>query len=476
MKPIRPRLVFALFLALTVLLVQAPSNARSAATDQLKTYLPLVSRMSKPSKPSIFGFEVRPEVIASDTDVVKQAASQLGAHWSRMNIISWRAVQPTLDRNYNWAALATFEQALAKNIELKLEPVVIIDDSPRWATVKPTACGAIKDEYHADFAAFMVALVNRYKDRVHYWELGNEPDVDPSLVEQDNVFGCWGDIADPYYGGERYGRMLRVVAPAIRQADPAAQIVLGGLLLATPNTTEVGRGKPEKFLEGVLRAGAASSFDILAYHTYPSYPNQQIDYDLEAGNGWKAYGGWTVGKARFLQSVMQSYQINKPLWLNETGLLCTPPYADCTNPTPAFFQAQADYVVRIMSRAAAYGIQQVSWYTLDGPGWRNASLLDGDQKPRLVYTAYQQFILRVGQYYGIAATTYSVETEAYRFNKEATVVDVVWSRDSTVRTVEVPTDRFIAAYSWDGAALTPRLGAAVQLDVGFTPIYIERTP
>ena len=472
MKPIRPRLVFALFLALTILLVQAPSNARSAG--RLKTYLPLVSRMSMPSN---FGFEATPAVIASDTRVIEQAR-QLGARWSRMNIVSWRAVQPTLDRNYNWAALAAFEQALAVNVSLKLDPVVIVDDSPTWATVKPTSCGAIKDEYHAEFAAFMAALVNRYKDRVHYWELGNEPDVDPSLVDPDNMFGCWGDIADPYYGGERYGRMLRVVAPAIRQADPLAVIINGGLLLATPNTTEVGRGKPEKFLEGMLRAGAASSFDILAYHTYPSYPNQQVDYDLGGGSSWEQYGGWTVGKARFLQSVMQSYQVNKPLWLNEAGLICTPPYAECTPPPPmgAFFQAQADFVVRIMSRAAANGIQQVSWYTLDGPGWRSASLLDGNQQPRPVYTAYQQFILRVGQYYGIAATTYSAETEAYRFNKGATVVDVVWSRSSTTRTVEVPTGRFLAAYSRDGAALTPRFGAAVQLDVGFTPIYIERTP
>ena len=71
MKSIRPRLVFALFLALTVFFVQAPSNARSAGS--LKTYLPLVSRMSKPSKPSIFGFEVRPEVIASDTRVAEPA-------------------------------------------------------------------------------------------------------------------------------------------------------------------------------------------------------------------------------------------------------------------------------------------------------------------------------------------------------------------------------------------------------------------
>ncbi|NTU81228.1 MAG: glycoside hydrolase family 5 protein [Chloroflexales bacterium] len=470
MWPIQHRVALMLLLTLAVIPLLAPPDAHSQGAQ--KTYLPMVARMSEPS---IYGFEAGGGSMGGNVRVGEQAR-QLGARWSRMNIISWREVQPNPDRNYNWGALATFERDLAVNVALKLEPVVIIDDSPAWATIKPSSCAAIKDEYHAEFAAFMQALVNRYKDRVSYWELGNEPDVDPSLVATDNVFGCWGDISDPYYGGERYGRMLRAVAPAIRRADPGARIVIGGLLLATPNTTDPGMGHPEAFLDGILRAGAGGSFDILAYHAYPSYPNQQIDYDLEAGNGWRDYGGWTVGKARYLRGVMQRYGLNKPLWLDETGLLCTPPYAECTSPTSAFFQAQADHIVRIASRAAAAGVQQVSWYTLDGPGWRSSALLDENQQPRPVYTTYQHLIRRLGQYFGVAATTYSAETEAYRYNKGSTVVDVVWSRSSAVRTIEVPIGRFLAAYSRDGLPLTPRLGATAQIDVGFSPVFIERVP
>ena len=471
MWPIRHRVALALLLILTVTLIYVPPAARSQGMQKTyQTYLPLVTRMGVPS---IFGFEASPAVMGS-SPLVADKARQLGAHWSRMNIISWREVQPTPSRTYNWGALAAFEQDLAANVALKLEPVVIIDDSPAWATILPTACGAIKDDQLAAFAAFMEALVNRYKDRVRYWELGNEPDVDPGLVSKDSVFGCWGDQTDPYYGGERYGRMLNVVAPAIRRADPGATIVTGGLLLDHTNPGQPGNKDPSNFLEGILRANAANSFDVVAYHAYPSYRNVQVDYDLETGNAWNPYGGWTVGKARFIQAIMQRYGVNKPLWLNETGLLCSSSTATCA--TPAFFQAQADYVVRVMSRAAAEGIQQMSWYTLDGPGWRNAALLDGNQQPRPVYTAYQHLIQRVGQHFGAKATTYSAATEAYRYDKGPTVVDVVWSRSSAVQTISVPGDRFRAAYTRDGAPVNTQPGATIQIGVGFSPIYIERLP
>lgn len=93
----------------------------------------------------------------------------------------------------------------------------------------------------------MGQLVARYRDPkydVRHWELGNEVDVDPSLVAPNNGFGCWGDIKDPYYGGRHYGEMLKVVAPAIRAANPAAKIWFGGLLLDLPNTASLGAGAP----------------------------------------------------------------------------------------------------------------------------------------------------------------------------------------------------------------------------------------
>jgi hypothetical protein len=100
-----------------------------------------------------------------------------------------------------------------------ITPVVIVSDSPYWATVIPTSCAAIKEEKFPAFENFMRAVVARYMQpqfNVHNWEIGNEPDVDPIFVNQDSVFGCWGNVQDEYYGGEQYGKMLSVVGPASR--------------------------------------------------------------------------------------------------------------------------------------------------------------------------------------------------------------------------------------------------------------------
>src|SRR5690606_32739206 len=119
--------------------------------------------------------------------------------------------------------------------EQKLTPIIVISHTPTWAQQVPGAsCGPIKPTALADFAKFMGEMASRYSKppyNVHYWEIGNEPDVAPEQVPNDSVFGCWGNMSDPYYGGAYYAEMLKVVYPAIKKADPLAQVVFGGLLL-----------------------------------------------------------------------------------------------------------------------------------------------------------------------------------------------------------------------------------------------------
>jgi hypothetical protein len=80
-------------------------------------------------------------------------------------------------------------------------------------------------------------LVARYSVppyNVKYWELWNEPDVDPALaglIGGDIPFGCWGDSTDPYYGGGYYAEMLKAVYPRIKAADPQAQVARGRIAL-----------------------------------------------------------------------------------------------------------------------------------------------------------------------------------------------------------------------------------------------------
>jgi hypothetical protein len=452
--------------------VAAPRWVAQAQTTK-SIYLPLISRFQ--SMP--FGFETRAGGIINTT--VRSYAKELGARWVKLNEVRWRPVQPTRDSAYDVTALATFERDLQAALSAGLTPMVTVYDSPSWATInRPyvTSCGAIRADRFGDFAAFMGWLADRYKDSIQYWEIGNEPDFDPTRVEIDAVMGCWGDKADPYYGGEHYGNMLKVVAPAIKRSNPSAQVIVGGLALDVLNTTNPNLGKPEKFFEGILRSGAGASFDIVAYHSYPGYTNQPLDYDYdrEPHSTWASLGGYTIGKATFLRAVMAQYGVHKPLILNETALICPPPpYGLCPGVGPTFHQAQSTYMIRMMTRAGSIGVQQIMWYTLHGPGWFDSGLLDRQQQPRPVYRAYQTLIKMTSPSDPPVPTKdydrSDVRVEAYRYNKGMDLVDVVWGKDLSTYYVKVP-PKFTKAYDQYGAELTP---IGPYLPVNSSAIYIH---
>jgi beta-xylosidase len=393
-------------------------------------------------------------------------------------------VQPTSSSIYDWSALLDLEVELISAQAANLTPIVIVSDSPNWATKTyydadgqpyQTSCGAIRTEHFADFAQFMQALVARYGKppyNVRFWELGNEPDIDPRLVAQDNIFGCWGDASDPYYGGEHYGEMLKVVTPAIKAVDPSAQVLVGGLILDNPGTGAAEQDTSSNFLEGILRAGAGDSFDILPYHAYAYYAGRAVDSDLTHLT-WSDWGGATLGKAKFLREVMARYGVDKPLSLNETGLLFGGDEFD-----PAYLQAQADYIVRILARSMSTNLHSVFWYTLNGPGWRSAGLLDETQTPRPSYFAYQHLIKQVSMTRTVTAISdYGTGVEAYRFARSNGLVDLLWAREAPQQTIQVPRSQVITIYDRDGAVIAPSIvGDQVRLEVGVSPIYIKRAP
>jgi hypothetical protein len=466
-----PLLLLLICSAVSSIAIAAPSaQPETRATGAL--YLPLVSRYQW----TPFGVETTRGWILKAG--VSDRARELGAKWVRLNAIRWRLVQPTQGAPYDVTGLASFESDLRAVLAAGLTPVVIVNDSPAWATINrpfATSCGAIRTDRLADFAAFMGWLATRYKNSIQYWEIGNEPDFDPTQVRRDEVYGCWGDIKDPYNGGEQYGNMLKAVTPAIKRSNPSAQVVVGGLALMNAQTTDPKLGKPENFFEGILRAGAGDSFDMVAYHSYPGYTNQPLDYDYdrEPHSTWAPLGGYTIGKAKFLRAVMAKYGIDKPLSLNETGLTCpTPPNGICGGIGPTFYQAQSAYAIRMMTRAWSIGVQHVMWYTLHGPGWYNSGLLDDQQRPRPVYHAYQQLIKVTTPSDPPAPTKdydrEDVRVEAYRFNKGMDLVDVLWGKDLSTYYVKIP-PKFTKAYDQFGVELAP---IGPYLPVSFSAIYI----
>jgi hypothetical protein len=411
--------------------------------------------------PPIFGVEITPGAIGATAG----QAGASGAIWARYNDIRWAAVEPT-PGTYNWSALARADGELRLLVEQGLTPIVVVRGTPGWAQHIPgSQCGPIKPEALDAFTAFMHELVGRYSQapyHVRYWEIWNEPDAH-SGVPGNSPFGCWGDPKDQYYGGGYYAEMLKRVYPAIKQADPAAQVMLGGLLLdCDPDHPPAGKDcRSAHFFEGVLRNGGGAAFDILAFHSYAYWGREKKDWDLSHG-GWAARGGALRGKLSFLRAVLARYTIDKPIMLNEAALLCWDkcPYDDY-NP------GQANYIVRLYTRAQAQGLMGAIWFSLDGPGWRGGGLLDGAQAPRQSYHAYTFFarLLKDAQFEGSFSNG---ALEGYTFRKGSTVYHICWTNDGSVVSFPLPPN---------AATLYDKLGTARALrdatvNVGFEPVII----
>ena len=157
-----------------------------------------------------------------------------GVAWVRRNGLLWADVEPVAGAR-RWEAVSGLEAELRAAHDAGLNTILVIRRTPDWAQKVPGYfCGPVSDEALDDLAQFMADAVARYKDppyAVKYWELWNEPDVDPRIAQPDWPFGCWGNQDDEYYGGQDYARMLKAVYPAIKAADPQAQVLIGGLLL-----------------------------------------------------------------------------------------------------------------------------------------------------------------------------------------------------------------------------------------------------
>lgn len=422
----------------SIVLAASPASVQESgvaqdATTETKIYLPAVYH-SYPYQ-TIFGIES-----SSMASSKLAATAKAGAYFVRLAAFSWAQIEPvrTTPATYHWE---TVNETALRQVGLSgLRAVASVKYTPPWAQqIAGVTCGPVAQVYLDEFAEFMGNLVARYSlppYSIKYWEIGNEVDVDPSLVPPDSIYGCWGNKNDKYYGGGYYAQMLQYVYPAIKAVDPQAQVLIGGLLVnCDPTNAGSNDCKSSKFLEGILVGGGAPYFDVVSFHAFAFYQGGQINENLPT---WGPRGGVVLGKINFLREVMANYGVNKPLMLTEASLLCPEGQPGCDPVSDAFLNAQADYVGMLYTRTWNANLLGTIWFTLEGPGWRQSGLYSA-VSPRPSYYAYQFLSneLRGVSLVGSLDSQYAGIT-GYEFQGLNKKIWVLWPPDRTDHTITLP--------------------------------------
>lgn len=292
---------------------------------------------------------------------------------------------------YDWAGLDALLGAVSA---AGLEPIVDVIDSPGWASVGP----GVSHPRAAALGAFAQAIATRYTT-VRYWQLWNEPNLNTNL--------------EPQFRGRKpvspaiYRTMLVAFGRAVKAADPANVVIVGGLApygiqkngQPIDNALSVA---PMTFMRDLLcvsngprphaTCGGKVPFDVFSVHPYtwggPTHKAFSAN-DVAIGN--------LPAVQQLLTTAWRLHRIDAarrpPLWVTEFSWDTNPP-----DPKALPIGLQARWTSEALYHMWADGVPVVTWFLLrddprgsspfqSGLYFRGASV-DAD-RPKPTLTAFR---------------------------------------------------------------------------------------
>jgi hypothetical protein len=312
-----------------------------------------------------------------------QMIHDAGFHWIRQEF-PWEDIEEPgkgqyWDYKYNHSTWDKYDLLVKLAPEYDIQIIARLDHPPAWTRHDGRARGdfAPPDNYD-DYGDFVATVVNRYKGKIKFYQLWNEP----------NIYPEWGN--QPVNAAD-YVRLLKIGYTRAKQADPNVVIISAGLA----QTTEQGPKNVSDltFLQQMYDAGARNYFDILAVQ----------DYGLFTGPGDRRVDPQRTNFSRPIlirQIMVKNGDADKAIWAMEVGWNAVPlgmdaPFGRVTE------QQQARYAVQAYERA------QNEWPWMGGMMywfWKRAydtersqpmyyfRMLNPDFTPRPVYAAMKDYI------------------------------------------------------------------------------------
>ena len=293
----------------------------------------------------------KPETARRDLNLVRD----MGFTWVKQQF-AWRDIEGAAKGHFSWE-LADEVVRRVNNRGLKL--LARIDRQPFWAQApgaEPLENAPPADV--RDFADFCFAIADRYRGRIHAYQVWNEP----------NLSREWGGQTPDPAG---YVALLQSCYVAIKRADPNALVVSAGM--APTGTWSESVTPDDVFIEKMYEAGAAPYFDLLGVHA-PGFkaPPEASPAEVAADPALGGQRFFCFRRVEDLRDIMLRHgDAGKQVAVLEMGWTTDPIHPEYTWHA-VDEQTQADYLVRAFAFAKHNWSPWISIMTVIGfpdPSW-----------------------------------------------------------------------------------------------------------
>lgn len=303
---------------------------------------------------SFFGMHIHNLVKTRDPDMPTTP-------WPAVPFATWRlwdayVTWPNLEPRQGKWNFETLDKYVALAEEKEVELLLVLGLSPNWASARPTENSTYRSGNAAepkdleDWSDYIRTVATRYKGRIHYYEIWNEP----------NLQGFYtGTVAEMLKLSQSAYRILKEIDHSITVLSPS------------PSHS---RGSGLTWLEEYLSSGGGAYADAIAYHFYvkPEPPEA-----META----------IGQVREL---MAKYEVSdKPLWNTEAGWSKPKPFPS--------EELAAAYVARSYILNWSGGVSRFYWYAWDNQTWVSLQMTQADRttvKPAAIaYANVQEWLV-----------------------------------------------------------------------------------
>jgi hypothetical protein len=212
-----------------------------------------------------------------------------------------------------------------------IQIIARLSNPPAWSRAAGDDAGpfAPPDDLDA-YGDFVETVVRRYKGRICYYQIWNEP----------NIYPEWGE--QPVDAAE-YAELLKVAYTRAKAVDPDV-VIIAGALAATIELDRYPHGLTDAlFLQQLYDAGAGPYFDVLAMQGYGLWSGP---YDRRMQPRVLNFS-----RPLYIRDVMvRNGDAHKPIWLSEMAWnalppdsVLTPAYGQVTEAQQARYAVQAYY-------------------------------------------------------------------------------------------------------------------------------------